>query len=224
MTLFTEIKPVKTNSTYMDVKLGELILPVPPKAMKVKQSMKIDEIEIPGRSGKVKQPIGYEDTEVTLTLEIPAVYENGRIKETAPERYRTIQELFRGPKDTKPEAVDIVSTLTEAIGVSQVLIKTVEVADSQMDLVTVTMTLTEYESVEVQLQKQVLEIEAKREAQEKGEEAIAGDEALNEALGSPDNDYLSQQYEAGKADAMGGEYEGETPAEDTDQPEGGQVT
>ena len=200
----------------MDVSLGGIILPVPPKAMKIKQSMKIDEIEIPGRSGKVKQPIGYEDAQITLTLEIPAIYENGRIIENAPERFQTIQNLFRGPKDTKPEAVDITSTLTNVCGISQVLIKAMEVADSQMDLVTVVMTLTEYESIEVQLQSQAQEIEAKAEAEVKGEEAIQGDEYLSEALGEPENDYLADQYEAGKSDAMGGEYEGETPGEDVD--------
>jgi len=216
MSLFTELKPIKSNSAYMDVSLGGLILPVPPKAMKIKQSMKIDEIEIPGRSGKVKQPIGYEDAEITLTLEIPAIYEDGWVKDSAPERFKSIQSLFRNSKDTKPQAVDIASTLTNTCGVKQVLIKSVEISDSTMDLVTVNLTLSEYESIEVQLQSQAQEIEILAETEEKGEEAIAGDENLSEALGEVENDYLSQQYEAGKSDAMGGEFEGESPAEDTD--------
>ena len=216
MSLFTELKPIQSNNTYMEVMLGGVVLPVPPKNMKIKQSMKVDEIEIPGRSGKVKQPIGYEDSEITLSLEIPATYFNGRIKEKAPDRFKAIQSLFRGSKDSKPQAVDIASTLTETIGIKQVLIKSVEISDSTMDLVSVNLTLSEYESIEVQLESQVQELEAKEEAQEKGEEAIAGDENLNEALGSPENDYLSEQYEAGKSDAMGGEFEGESPVEDTE--------
>lgn len=216
MSLFTELKPVQSNNAYMEVMLGGVILPVPPKNMKIKQSMKVDEIEIPGRNGKVKQPIGYEDSEITLSLEIPATYENGRIKEKAPDRFKSIQSLFRGSKDEKPQAVDIASTLTETIGIKQVLIKSVEISDSTMDLVSVTLTLSEYESIEVQLQSQAQESEAKAEAQEKGEEAIAGDENLSEALGSPENDYLSEQYEAGKSDAMGGEFEGESPSLDTE--------
>ena len=216
MSLFTELKPIKSNSAYMDVSLGGLILPVPPKAMKIKQSMKIDEIEIPGRSGKVKQPIGYEDAEITLTLEIPAIYEDGRVKDSAPERFKSIQSLFRSSKDTKPQAVDIASTLTKTCGVKQVLIKSVEISDSTMDLVSVSLTLSEYESIEVQLQSQAQEIEIQTETEEKGEEAIAGDENLSQALGEPENDYLSEQYEAGKSDAMGGDFEGETPSEDTE--------
>ena len=216
MSLFSELKPFKSNSAYMDVSLGGVILPVPPKAMKIKQSMKIDEIEIPGRSGKVKQPIGYEDAEVTLSLEIPAIYENGRIVEKAPDRFKSLQNLFRASRDSKPVAVDIASTLTDSCGIRQVLIKSVEISDSKMDLLTATLTLSEYESVEVQLQSQAQEIQIQQETQDRGEEAIAGDENLSEALGSPENDYLSQQYEAGKSDAMGGEFEGESPAEDTD--------
>ena len=214
MSLFTELKPIQSNNTYMEVMLGGVILPVPPKHMKIKQSMKVDEIEIPGRSGKVKQPIGYEDAEISLTLEIPATYENGRIKEKAPDRFKTIQHLFRSSKDAKPQAVDIASTLTESCGINQVLIKSVEVSDSSLDMVSVNLTLSEYESIEVQLESQAQELESKAEAQEKGEEAIAGDEMLNETLGRQENDYLSQQYEAGKTDAMGGEFDGETPSED----------
>jgi len=216
MNVFQELKPVQSNNAYMDVLLGGIILPVPPKAMKIKQSMKIDEIEIPGRSGKVKQPIGYEDAEVTLTLEIPATYENGRIKEKAPDRFQTIQNLFRSSKDAQPQAVDIASTLTEACGIHQVLIKSMEVSDNSLDMVSVNLTLIEYESIEVQLTKQVQESQVKAEAEARGEEAIAGDENLSQVLGSPENDYLSRQYEAGKADAMGGEFECETPDEDTE--------
>lgn len=214
MTLSTELKPIQSNNAYMDVSLGGVILPVPPKNMKIKQSMKIDEIEIPGRSGKVKQPIGYEDAEISLTLEIPATYFNGRIKEKAPDRFKSIQNLFRSSKDAKPQAVDIASTLTESCGIKQVLIKSVEISDSTMDLITVSLTLSEYESIEVQLQSQAQELEAKAEVEAKGEEAIAGDEMLNETLGRQENDYLSEQYEAGKSDAMGGEFDGETPSED----------
>ncbi len=216
MSVFEELKPIQSNNAYMDVLLGGVILPVPPKAMKIKQSMKIDEIEIPGRSGKVKQPIGYEDSEITLSLEIPATYENGQIKEKAPERFKTIQNLFRSSKDAKPQAVDIASTLTEACGIHQVLIKSMEAADSSMDMVTVNLTLIEYESIEVQLTKQAQESQVKAEAEAKGEEAIAGDENLSQILGSRENDYLSRQYEAGKSDAMGGDFEGETPGEDTE--------
>jgi len=216
MSTFTEIEAVKSNDAYMDVSLGGVILPVPPKSMKIKQSIKIDEIEIPGRSGKVKQAIGYSDSEISVTLEIPPVYENGRIKDTAPDRFQAIQKLFRSSRDAVPHALDIVSTLTEKCGISQVLISSMEVADSTMDMVTVNMTLAEYESIEVQLRSQVSENQVQAETIQKSEEAIAGDELLAEGLDNPDNDYLAEQYQAGKSDAMGGTYGEETPGEDID--------
>jgi len=216
MSPFNELNPIHANFAYMEVKLGPLLLPVPPKAMQIKQSMKIDEIEIPGRSGKIKQAIGYEDAEITLSLEIPATYQNGFIKETAPERFKAIQTLFRSSKDAKPNAVEILSTLTESCNISQVLIKSVEIADSALDMVTVSLTLSEYESIEVQLTRQAQELEAKSDAAKKGEETIQGEAALNEAFGTPQDDYLARQYEAGKTDAMGGAFSGELPGEDPD--------
>jgi len=216
MSPVNELNPIHANFAYMEVKLGNLVCPVPPKAMQIKQSMKIDEIEIPGRSGKVKQAIGYEDAEITLSLEIPALYQDGFIKETAPERFKAIQTLFRSSKDAKPNALEIVSTLTEACNIGQVLIKGLEIQDSALDMVTVTLTLTEYDSIEVQLTRQAQELEAKTTAEKKGEEAIQGEAALQDAFGSPSDDYLAKQYEAGKADAMGGAFSGETPSEDPD--------
>jgi len=216
MTAFTEIEAVRSNDAYMDVSLGGLILPVPPKSMKVKQSIKVDEIEIPGRSGKVKQPIGYQDSEITLELEIPAIYENGRIKESAPDRFQEIQKVFRSGRDSIPKPLDIFSTLTTSCGINQVLISAVELGDSTMDMVSVNLSLLEYESIEVQLKSQATERLVQASTVEQSEEAIAGDETLQAAFENPENDYLSQQYESGKSDAMGGDYIGETPKEDVD--------
>jgi len=216
MTTFTEIESVRSNDAYMEVSLGGLILPVPPKSMKVKQSIKVDEIEIPGRSGKVKQPIGYQDSEVTLNLEIPAIYENGRIKESAPDRFQEIQNVFRESRDTTPRPLAIHSILTMSCGISQVLLSSVEVADSTMDMVSVTMTLMEYESIEIQLKAQATERAVQASTVEQSEEAIAGDETLQAAFENPENDYLSEQYESGKSDAMGGDFTGETPGQDVD--------
>jgi len=216
MPTFTEIESVRSNDAYMEVSLGGLILPVPPKSMKVKQSIKVDEIEIPGRSGKVKQPIGYKDSEVTLNLEIPAIYENGRIKESAPDRFQEIQNVFRESRDTTPRPLDIHSILTMSCGIAQVLLSSVEIADSTMDMVSVTMTLMEYESIEVQLKNQATERAVQASTVEQSEEAIAGDETLQAAFENPENDYLSEQYESGKSDAMGGDFTGETPGQDVD--------
>ncbi len=203
------------NEEQIECMIGSVTLPVPPRSMRIKQALKIDEIEIKGRSGKVKQPVGYQDSEIILELEICDREEGGKVVETARERFEQVQGLFRPSREALPEPQEIVSTLTDACGIRQVLIKEIEVHDNELDYISCTLQLTEFESVENQLKTQAQEQEAADEAEAKGEEAIAGDEKLNEALGNPEDDYLNRQYEQGKTDAMGEEYPGETPGDDT---------
>ncbi|MDP8238941.1 MAG: hypothetical protein P9X24_07615 [Candidatus Hatepunaea meridiana] len=204
------------NTEQIECMIGDLVLPVPPRRMRIKQALKIDEIEIKGRSGKLKQPIGYQDSQITIELEICNKEENGNVIEKARERFEQIQKLFRESRESLPEPKEIVSTLTDACGIRQVLIKEIEVHDNELDYISCTLHLTEFESVENQLKTQAREQEAVSEAGQRGDEAIAGDEKLNEALGNPEDDYLNSRFEQGKTDAMGEEYPGEAPGDDTD--------
>ena len=203
------------NEQQIDCMIGSVTLPVPPRSMRIKQVMKIDEIEIKGRSGKVKQPVGYQDSQITIELEICDREEGGKVVETARERFEQVQGLFRTSREALPEPQEIVSTLTDACGIRQVLIKEIEVHDNELDYISCTLQLTEFESVENQLKTQAQQQEVAVEAEAKGEEAITGDEKLNEALGNPDDDYLNRQYEQGKSDAMGEDYSSERPGDDT---------
>ncbi len=191
------------NNEAMECLLGGVVLPVPPASMRIRQALKIDEIEIKGRSGKVKQPVGYEDAEISIELELCDREEGDAVVETARERLEQLQKLFRSSKEALPQPLEIVSVLTEACGIRRVLFKELEVHDNELDFISATLQLTEFESVENQLKQQAAEASAKQEAAAKGEEAIAGDAKLNEALGSPDEDYLIREYDQGKADAMG---------------------
>jgi len=203
------------NEEQIECMIGNVTLPVPPRSMRIKQALKIDEIEIKGRSGKVKQPVGFQDSEITIELEICDREEGGKVVETARERFEHVQGLFRPSRESLPEPQEIVSTLTDACGIRQVLIKEIEVHDNELDYISCTLHLTEFESIENQLKTQAQQKEAAAEVEARGEEAIAGDEKLNEALGNPEDDYLRNRYEQGKADAMGEEYSGEAPGEDT---------
>lgn len=194
------------NSEAMECLLGGVVLPVPPASMRIRQALKIDEIEIKGRSGKVKQPVGYEDAEISIELELCDREEGDAVVETARERLEQLQKLFRASKEALPQPLEIVSVLTEACGIRRVLFKELEVHDNELDFISATLQLTEFESVENQLKQQAAEVSARQEAEAKSEEAIAGDAKLNEALGSPDEDYLIREYDQGKADAMGEEY------------------
>jgi len=201
---------VTTNPLPMEVKLGDLTLSLPPRQMKIKQTLKIDEIEIPGRSGKVKQPVGYEDSEITLELEIPHQETGLQVVKTAGERFREIQALFRPSPDSIQAPITIVSTLTEACGIEQVLIKDIDLHDDpEYDYLVCTLTLTEFDSIANQLLEQA---QAQKRAEEAAEEAEAN---MPEELKNPPDNYLVDQFNAGKSDAMGEEYQGEAPGEDT---------
>ena len=203
-----------TNEDQIECLIGSVTLPVPPRRMRIKQSLKIDEIEIKGRSGKIKQPIGYKDAQITIDLEICDKEEGGIVVETARERLEQVLRLFRSSREAIQEPQEIVSTLTDACGIRQVLIKELEVHDNELDYISCTLQLTEFESVENQLKAQAQEQVAVDEGEEKGEEAIAGDEKLDEVLDNPDDDYLKDKYEQGKSDAMGEDYSGELPDQD----------
>ena len=205
-----ETTQVTSNSDAMEVKLGDLILSVPPRQMKIKQTLKIDEIAIPGRSGKVKQPVGYEDSEISIELEISHQEIGLQVVKTAEERFKEIQALFRASPDTIQSPVPIVSSLTEACGIEQVLIRDIDLRDDpDYDYLVCTLTLTEYDSIANQLLEQVT-------TQQQTEEALEeADENMPEELKNPPDNYLVDQFNAGKASAMGGEYQGETAGQDT---------
>lgn len=201
-----ELRPQErrvTNDEALECLIGGVKLPVPPRQMTIKQALKIDEIEIKGRSGKVKQQVGYEDAQISIELEICAFEEGGKVVETARERFEKVQRLFRASREALPQPVEIVSTLTDACGIRKVLIKELEVHDNELDYIACTLQLTEFESVANQLKNQAAESEAKADAAAKSEEAIAGDKKLSEALSNPEADYLKAEYDQGKADAMG---------------------
>ncbi len=205
-----ETTQLTSNSDVMEVKLGDLVLSVPPRQMKIKQTLKIDEIDIPGRSGKVKQPVGYEDSEITIELEISHQEIGLQVMKTAGERFKEIQSLFRASPDTIQSPVPIVSSLTEACGIEQVLIRDIDLRDDpDYDYLVCTLTLTEYDSIANQLLEQVT-------AQQQTEEALEeADENMPEELMNPPDNYLVDQFNAGKANAIGEEYQGETAGQDT---------
>ncbi|MBC8203976.1 MAG: hypothetical protein H8E87_00535 [FCB group bacterium] len=188
---------VTTNPGPMEVMIGDLILSLPPRQMKIKQTLKIDEIEIPGRSGKVKQPTGYEDSEITIELEIPHQEIGMLVVKTAGERYQEIQSLFRPSSDTIQAPIPIVSTLTEACGIEQVLIKDIDLQDDpEYDYLVCTLTLTEYDSIANQLLEQAQAVTA-------ASEATAEVEAnMPEELKNPPDNYLVDQFNSGKAFVM----------------------
>ena len=196
--------------------------PVPHQQMSVRQAVKVDEVNIPGRSGKVKQAVGYEDTEVSISLTLVDEDDrSGNVTRSALEQFRELQDAFRDRSDPVTEAgasssgfsyavptiFSIQSRLTDACGIKTVLFRGLEVNDvtgestlyAQLDL-------AEFEPVARQVERR------KREAAElKKAKAAAGDAAGYDAKAAKAHDEevgeespLAKAYREGKADAMGG--------------------
>ena len=189
--------------------LGGLTFIVPPKAMTVKQAIKVDEVSIPKKSGKVRHVTGYEPAEITVELEVcDEEGLDGTLVQPALERLRVLQRLFRDGRASLPKAVEIVSPLTDLIGIRQVFIQELTAdEDGTFDWIPVHLVLTEYESVKTQLENQAAGAGASDDAAAQGAEAIEGNAELDHELG-----YVRDQFNAGMEEGSGAE----APSDDLD--------
>jgi hypothetical protein len=194
--------------------------PVPHQQMSIRQSIKVDEADIPGRSGKIKQAVGYEDTEITINLTLVDEEDRaGTVTRSAIDQYRELQAAFRDRSDpvgegqtvkasyAVPTIFSIQSRLTDACGIRTVLFKGLDVSDQpgSTDL-EVSIGFSEFEPVAAQVEKRGREAVQKSQATQQAQQAVKADEAANgaheDAVGSEDP--LAAAFRAGKADAMGG--------------------
>jgi len=194
--------------------------PVPHQQMSIRQAVKVDEADIPGRSGKIKQAVGYEDTEITISLTLVDEEDRaGTVTRSALDQYRDLQAAFRERSDpvgdgqtvsasyAVPTIFSIQSRLTDACGIKTVLFKGLDVADQpgSTDL-DVSIAFSEFEPVAAQVEKRGREAVQKQQAAQQADGAVKADEAANgaheDAVGAEDP--LAAAFRAGKADAMGG--------------------
>ena len=231
-----------TNATFQTVQLGSVKsdgtpdianilfrLPVPHRRMSIRQAIKIDEADVPGRSGKIKQPVGYDDTEIKIDILLVDEDPQGEslvirrpdgtwgVVRSAREQLEELQRAFRdrsepvvrGSRATSsasryvPTIFSIQSPLTDSCGIKTVLFKDLSVQDVEgtTDL-QVRISLIEFEPVAAQVEKR------RNEARER---AAAQDQAAAAAAGNPEDENLpgdesplAAAFRAGKADAMGG--------------------
>jgi len=135
--------------------------PVPHRQMSVRQVSKIDEVKIPGRSGKQKQAVGYEDTEISIGITlVDREDKTGTVTYSAVQQFQELQAAFRDrskPVATKtavpgtavanvPTVFAIKSRLTDACGIKTVVFKGLDVADVTGDTaLDVSLTMVEFE-------------------------------------------------------------------------------
>lgn len=194
--------------------------PVPHQQLSVKQGVKVDEVDIPGRSGKIKQATGYEDTEVSVSLTLVDDEDRaGNITKSAIEQFRELQQAFRDrsepiaesgetaltAKADVPTIFSIQSRLTDACGIKTVLFKSMDASESPGDTaLEVSLSFAEFEPIARQVEKRAAEQVEKAKATQQVTDQVstAAAKAQTDAVG--EEDPLAAAFRQGKADAMGG--------------------
>ena len=187
--------------------------PVPHGQMRVRQEVRIDEAKVPGRSGKAKQAVGYQDSEISIGL-ILFSDDDGS---TALEKYSVLQDAFRkrDDADSLPRVFSIQSPLTDACRIQTVLFKGLEISDAEgTDQLQATVSLTEFEPIEAAVDDRG----GGSGGSGSGGSGAGGDsggsggssdnpdsDAADDAAGASDEDSaLRDAFNSGKQDAMGG--------------------
>jgi hypothetical protein len=209
---------VKSDGT-PDIANSLFRFPVPHQQMSIRQGVKVDEVDVPGRSGKVKQAVGYEDTEISVSITLVDLEDRtGAVTKSALEQFQELQSAFRDRSEPVsdsgtqaktattgvPTIFSIQSRLTDACGIKTVLFKSLEASESPGETaLEVSLTLVEFEPVARQIEKRALEQVAKAQATQEAKEAVGYSEAAHTAEVG-EEDPLAAAFRQGKADAMGG--------------------
>ena len=181
--------------------------PVPHKKMRIRQEVKIDSIEIPGRSGKIKQATGYSDSQIEIILDIVDIENRQGIVKSAQEQLDEIQKAFRKrDKNKLPRIFSISSLLTDTCGIRNVLFKGLEVEDiSGNTALRITLLLTEFEPIAVQVDRNRTRRQVIKSAQNKAQNAASSNQDsknIDNEIGTESP--LAAAYRNGKKAAMGG--------------------
>jgi hypothetical protein len=136
--------------------------PVPHQQMRIKQGVTIDAVKVKGRSGKVKQATGYDDSDIEITLHLVDIEDkSGVVTLSAQAQLQQIQRIFRDRSDpigvtgsavqqgrAVPTIYSISCPLTESCGIKTVLFDgfTTLEEEGQSSLL-VTLTFVEFEPV-----------------------------------------------------------------------------
>lgn len=141
-----------------EVKLGDTILPGIYQSLEVSRAVRMDERRVPGRSGSSKQPLGYEDAEVTLELVLTNDHDS-----PARDKLRTITGLFQATdKQARPIVYTIAHPVLADWGIRQVVFRSLKSRDDNLyDLIYCSLKFVEHVPVTVKKEQrrkpQVLE-------------------------------------------------------------------
>jgi hypothetical protein len=218
---------IHTNDEPMVLRLGDVkedgtpdiakvlfTFPVPHRQMSVRQQVRIDQAEAPGRSGAIKQAVGYQDSEIDVAISLVDEEDQaGAVTRTALAQLEEIQRAFRDKtaKDQVPRIFSIQSPLTDALNIKTVLFSAMDAADVEGESrIELSLRLVEFEPVEVQKAKQQQPPAPKRNTSAGSEQSptdTRSDQQAQEAKDEEESEFEAA-FRQGKADAMDGEPEG----------------
>ncbi|MGE5606890.1 MAG: hypothetical protein ACM3YE_14535 [Bacteroidota bacterium] len=124
-----------------EIKIGETILPGIYQSMEISGKLRFDESQMQGKSGTSKQPLGYEDAVINVSL-ILTTDDNF----TCYDRLKVIIAVFyKVNKTGKPYVYKIVNHLTSVWGIREVLFTDIRVRDdNKKDYLVIDIVFQEY--------------------------------------------------------------------------------
>jgi hypothetical protein len=160
------------------VKLGDEEVPGILKSLAVRGSVRFDEAERDGLSGKVKTPMGWEDADVCLVVEL-LTDENSDCYD----KLSDLNALFVGADNGgNPKVYDVVNRHLQARGLERVVFAGLESMESDRDdVMFCAMSFTEHTPVMVEAERRVV---ASQKAMGEGSPLAA----LSEAAPEPEID------------------------------------
>jgi hypothetical protein len=134
------------------IKVGDVLLPGVFESLEITGTVKLDQVEIPGKRERVTQAVGFENTRVRLTLYLVPETEGGDCSE----EIAVLQQLFRESADQeRPGVYRIVNRHCQARNVDEVIfsdLKTFE--DNRSDKVLAILEFIEHVPIKVQVVEQ----------------------------------------------------------------------
>ncbi|MCM0757343.1 hypothetical protein M7775_02015 [Sporomusa sphaeroides DSM 2875] len=108
-----------------DVMLNDTLIPGVYQSMEVTGKLRIDEKDVPGSSGKRKQPLGYEDAEIILTVKLLTDDDTDCYEKVA-----KLASLFQNVDNTaKPYVYRIVNRLLDSWKIKEILFSSLRTTD-----------------------------------------------------------------------------------------------
>ncbi len=131
------------------VKVGGTLLPGTFEKMEIEADVKVDEVDVKGKSVKPKQATGYEDAKIKLVINLRA-----NNKEDEYTQLSKIQNIFKKPGQEKPNVYQIFNRHLNTRGIDKVIFKKLTTKeDNKSNILRVTCEFWEYIPITIQATK-----------------------------------------------------------------------